>query len=113
VQSSTTNKGNDVKQNISGVLTAYLDTCKERQKWSQKLYQLRNPSIKVLKGRSEFKQNLTELFGPKEGLRAWAVFIRSIRKDTLRAKNEHAYYKAKASGLAKVLRYLRKSGYNK
>jgi hypothetical protein len=102
-----------MKQNISGVLTAYLDTCKERDKWTAKLSKLRNPGIKVLKARGEFKQSLADIFGPKEGLRAWAMFIRSIRKEKHHAKTEHAYYKAKANGLAKVLRYLRKSGYNK
>lgn len=102
-----------MKTNTSGVLAQYLDTCKERQKWAMKLHKLRNPGIKVREGRNEFRKSLMSLFGPKEGNRAWAVFIRSIRMDMLHAKNEHAYFKKKANGLVKVLRYLRKSGYER
>lgn len=95
----------------SGVLAQYLETCKVRDSWSMKLYKLRNPGAKVRRDRNEFRKSLMALFGPEEGNRAWAVFIRSIRKDFTHAKNEHAYYKAKARGLCKVLKYLRKSGY--
>ena len=102
-----------MKHNTSGVLAQYLDTCKERDKWTQKLHKLRNPGIKVMEGRNEFRKQLMSLFGPKEGNRAWAVFIRSIRKEMHHAKTEHAYYKAKANGLVKVLRYLRVSGYER
>jgi hypothetical protein len=111
VQSSTTTKGNDVNTDTSGILAQYLDTCKERNKWSMKLHKLRNPSPRVRRERNEFRKSLMALFGPQEGNRAWAVFIRSIRSDMLHAKNEQAYFKKKANGLNKVLRYLRKSGY--
>lgn len=102
-----------MKTNTSGVLASYLDTCKERNKWNMKLHKLRNPGIKVVKERGEFRKQLMSLFGPKEGNRAWAVFIRSIRKEMHHAKTEHAHYKAKAKGLVKVLRYLRVSGYER
>lgn len=102
-----------MKTNTSGVLASYLDTCKERDKWTMKLHKLRNPGMKAVKSRGEFRKHLMSLFGPKEGSRAWALFIRSIRKEMHHAKTEHAYYKVKAQGLVKVLRYLRVSGYER
>lgn len=101
-----------MKSSLSNVLDAYLDACKERSKWTMKLSKLRNPGAKALEGRSQFKKTLNELFGPTEGPRAWAKFMRSLRKEQLHAKSEHAYYKAKARRLCVVLRYLRKSHRN-
>ena len=86
---------------------AYTLACKERDKRSMELYQLRNPSVATQQKSSTLFTTLVQAFGEREGKREWMKYVHTLRAEKKRLQDEHRAYKHKAQTYLRFLNQLR------